>query len=193
MFQPCRNELVGLGLGGVTFEVRRIQLDVLTGMASFGKRVLTSGGLDIESDNFRSSLPLSVLRPRSILSSSPLTTTPDNSDLARPGVACTSRPSHDRGTVSLSHSSSSCDGTDGFEKVRRKILCGEVKYGDCVSDGGMGISTGLLGRRRELLRPKVDLNETGREGGVCDTGDGRGGDKDIMRQGWPVYVKGGED
>lgn len=169
--------------------MRWIQLDVLAGMASFGKRVLTSGGLDIELDNFRSSLPLSVLRPRSILSSS-TTTTPDNSDLAPPGVACTSRPSHDKGTVSLSHSSSSCDGTGGFEKARRKILCGEVKYGDCTSDGGMGISTGLLGRRRELLRPKVDLNETGREGGVCDTGDGRDGDNDIMKQGWPVYVWG---
>jgi hypothetical protein len=181
-----RSEMVALGLGGVTFVVRWIQLDVLVGTAAWGTRVRTSGGLDIESANFRSSLLLSVLRPRAVLSSSLLTTTtiPDNSDFASPKV---SRPPHDSGTVSLSHSSSSWDGTTGgFETARRNILCGDVKYGDSASEGGTGISTGFFGRRRELLRPTPDPNETGRERGVCDVGDGCGCVKDIMKPGLPV-------
>jgi len=177
-----RSEMVALGLGGVTFVVRWIRLDVLVGTAAWGMRVRTSGGLDIESANFRSSLLLSTLRPRAVLSSSLLTTTtiPDNSDFASPRVACMSRPPHDSGTVSLSHSSSSCDGTTGgFETARRNILYGDVKYGDSASEGGMGISTGFFGRRRELLRPTPDPNETGRERGVCDVGDGCGWKWDV--------------
>jgi hypothetical protein len=178
-----------LGPRGATFVVGWIQLDVLTGTATFGKRVLTSGGLDIESDIFRSLL-LSSLRPRGVLSSPSFllttTTIPDNSDLAAPRVACASRPSHERGTVSLSHSSSSCEGTGGLDKARRNILCGDVKYGDWASEGGMGMSTGLFGRRREWLRPIPDLNETGREGGDCDAGEGCDCAKDIMKPGSPA-------
>jgi hypothetical protein len=184
--QLCRNELAVLDLGSATTVVRWIQLDVLAETAASGRRFLTSGGLDIESEILRSSLLLSELRPRSALScpSFLLTTTtiPDNSDFAAPRVACTFRPSQERGTVSLSHSSSSCEGTCGFDDARRKILCGDVKYGDCASDGGTGISTGLLGKRREWLRPRPDFNEAGRGGGVCDAGEGV---KDILKPGWP--------
>jgi hypothetical protein len=120
-----------MDLGGATAVVRWIQLDVLAGIAAFGRGVLTSGGLDIESDILRSSFTLSELRPRSVLSCSSclLTTTtiPDNNDLAAPRVACTSRPFKERGTVSLSHSSSSCEGTGGFDNARRNMLCGDVK------------------------------------------------------------------
>jgi len=192
LVQLCRSEIAVFDLGGATLVVRRIQLDVLAGTAVL--RVLTRGGLDIESDVFRSSLPLSVLRPRNNFSSSSLLTTttiPGNSDLAAPRLACTSRPSHEIGTVSLSHSSSSADGTRGFEKVRRNMLCGEVKYGDCASDGGTGMSTGLLeDRRREWLLPTPDFNETGREGGICGTGDGCGV-KDIMLA--SVFIKDDKD
>jgi len=131
-------------LGGATFIAYRIQSDVLVETADLGKRVLTSGGLDKESDNFRSSLFLSAPRPRGVLSSSPLftaTAIPDNSDFAPPRVACESR-CHDSGTVSISHSSSSGDGTGGFDRVRRNMQCGDVKYGDCARDGGTGMSTG---------------------------------------------------
>jgi len=149
--------MVVLDRGGGAFNVRWIQLDVLAGTA-VGRRVLTSGGLDIESADFRSeSLLLSALRPRGVLSSSSLLTTiiPDNSDFAAPRVACTSRPSHDSGTVSLSHSSSSCDGTGGFDKARRNMLCGasntatlrvmvEQEYRlVCVVGGGSGFDPHL--------------------------------------------------
>jgi len=149
--------------------VRWFQLDVLTGTAALG--VLTSGGLDNESDNFRSSLLLSVPRPRGVQSSSSLLTTtdiPDNSDLAAPRAPCAFRASHDNGTVSWSQSSSSWLGAGGFDKARRNILCGDVKYGDSASDGGMGMFTGLGGRRREWLRPKPEPDSLGCKRGGCD-------------------------
>jgi hypothetical protein len=40
------------------------------------------------------------------------------------------------------------------------------------------MSTGLLGKRREWLRPRPDFNEAGREGG-----EGCGGVEDIVEEG----------
>ena len=82
--------------------------------------------------------------------------------------------------MSRSHSSSSCVGRIGLEMTLRNMLCGDVRCGECASDGGTGMGASGFWRivwRRERVRLTPELllidatEETGRERGRSDVGE----------------------